>query len=134
MMYAVIMDSEQFRNWIALTILLSGIHLLESSKYIDRFKFLLVWIASISFHYSFIFYAPLLFVTGENNNKWLKRFVIISMSFSLIIILNGNEIPFQSFIIDYTGNCVIVDYLNYYYIFDFLITYILYYRILFYDF
>src|SRR5699024_7072977 len=112
MMYAVIMDSEQFRNWIALTILLSGIHLLESSKYIDRFKFLLVWIASISFHYSFIFYAPLLFVTGENNNKWLKRFVIISMSFSLIIILNGNEIPFQSFIIDYIGNRVIEDYLT----------------------
>lgn len=112
MMYAVIMDSEQFRNWIALSILLSGIHLLESPKYTERFKFLLIWLASISFHYSFIFYAPLIFVTGEQNNKWLKRFVILSMIFSLVIILNGNEIPFQSFIIDYTGNRVIEDYLT----------------------
>src|SRR5699024_11711709 len=78
-----------------------------------------------SFHYSFIFYAPLLFVTGENNNKWLKRFVIISMSFSLIIILNGNEIPFQSFIIDYTGNRVIEDYLTTQTNFGFLIPTIL---------
>lgn len=110
MMYALIMDSEQFRNWIALTILLSGIRFLESSRLADRLKFIGIWVVSISFHYSFALYAPLLLVNGKNHNKWIKRLVIASLLFSVIIILNGNQIPFQGLITDYTGSRIIEDY------------------------
>lgn len=110
MMYAIIMDSEQFRNWIALTILLSGIRFLESSVCVDRLKFIAIWIVSISFHYSFVLFAPLILVNGNNHNKWIKRLVITSLLFSIVIILNGNQIPFQSLIADYTGSRIIEDY------------------------
>jgi len=112
MMYAIIIDSEQFRTWIALTVLLCGIRFLETTKVTDRLKFLAFWLISISFHYSFVFYAPLLLVNRNNRNKWIKRLVITALAISLIIILNGNEIPFQSFIIENTNNRVIENYLT----------------------
>ncbi|WP_028273546.1 EpsG family protein [Atopococcus tabaci] len=112
MMYAVIMDSEQFRNWVALTILLSGIRFLETPKLADRLKFVAVWIASITFHYSFVLYAPLLLVNGKKDNKWIKRLVILSLTISVIIILNGNQIPFQDYIIAVADTRVVEQYLT----------------------
>lgn len=112
MLYAIIIDSEQYRNWIALTILLSGLHFLETSLWKDKIKFGIVWLISISFHYSFIFYAPLLFVNGKKHNKWITRLVSVSLLLSLIIILNNNEIPFQQQIIDAVNNEDIETYLT----------------------
>ncbi|WP_368646148.1 EpsG family protein [Alkalibacterium putridalgicola] len=112
MLYAIIIDSEQYRNWIALTVLLSGLHFLETSLWKDKLKFFLVWLISISFHYSFVFYAPLLLVNGKQHNKWIKRLVIAALMLSLIILLNGNEIPFQQLIIDAVNNEDIETYLT----------------------
>lgn len=112
MVYAVIMDSEQFRNWIALTILLSGLRFLESTRWKDRFKFIAVWIISISFHYSFVLFAPLLLVNSNKHNKIIKRLVVFIMLFNLIIILNGNQIPFQGLITSIGGGRIIESYLT----------------------
>lgn len=112
MLYAIIIDSEQFRNWIALTILLCGLQFLETSLWKDKLKFIIIWLISITFHYSFVFYAPLLFVNGKNNNKWIKGLVSIALLLSLIIIANGNEIPFQQLIVDTVNNKKIELYLT----------------------
>lgn len=112
MIYAVIMDSEQFRNWIALTILLSGLRFLESSLWKDRLKFIFIWLISISFHYSFALYAPLLFVNGNKDNKLIKRLVTLVLMLSLAIILNGNQIPFQGLITSIGGGRIIESYLT----------------------
>lgn len=112
LIYAIIIDSEQFRNWIAFTILLAGVPLLESSKVKEKMKFGVIWLISISFHYSFVFFAPLLLVNGKNSNKLITRLVCISVIFTSIIILNGNQIPFQAYLFELTDNRVIVSYLT----------------------
>jgi len=112
MMYAVIMDSEQFRNWVALTILLSGLQFLESTRWADRIKFLIIWLISISFHYSFALYAPLLLVNNKKDNKWLKRLVMVSLFISIVIVLNGNKIPFQDLLTEFGGSRIIESYLT----------------------
>lgn len=112
LIYAIIIDSEQFRNWIAFTILLTGVPLLESSKIKEKMKFGVIWLISISFHYSFVFFAPLLLVNGKNRNKLITRLVCISVIFTSIIILNGNQIPFQAYLFEITDNRVIISYLT----------------------
>lgn len=112
LMYAIIIDSEQFRNWIAFTFLLVGLPFLETSKIKDKIKFGVFWLISISFHYSFIFYIPLFLVNGKNTNKIVTRLAYLSLIIASVIVLNGNEIPFQQHLINYADNRVIEAYLT----------------------
>ena len=112
MMYAIIIDSEQFRNWIAFTVLLAGLPYLESSVLRNKIKFCVFWFISITFHYSFVFYFPLLLVSGKDKNKILTRLAWVSIILTGVIILNGNEIPIQDIFLNYADNRVIEAYLT----------------------
>lgn len=110
--YGLIMDSEQFRNWIALTVLLVGLHFLESDRAIDKGKFILILGIATSFHISFIFYMPLIFVNGKQRNYKITIFAILSLLIALIIILNGNQIPYQQRIVQAIGDRRVENYLS----------------------
>lgn len=112
MSYGLIMDSEQFRNWIALTILLSGLHFLETGKLKDKGKFLMMMGIATSFHISFVFYVPLIFVDGKRRNYIVSLFFIISTLTAAIFVLNGNQIPFQQQIVNAIGNRRVDNYLS----------------------
>lgn len=131
LLYSIIIDSEQFRNWIAFTILLSGIPYLEKSLLINKLKFSVFWLLSITFHYSFVFYFPLLLVNGENKNKIISRLVWLSLIISGVIILNGNEIPFQDMLFAYADNRVIESYLTTQTNFGYLIPMVLHFSSIF---
>lgn len=112
MTYGLIMDSEQFRNWIALSILLSGLHFLESGKLKGKGKFLIIMGIAASFHISFIFYIPLIFVDGNRRNYIISLLFICSSLLTGILILNGNTIPFQQQIVSAIGNRRVDNYLS----------------------
>lgn len=131
LLYAIIIDSEQFRNWIAFTVLLAGLPYLEKSLLINKVKFAVFWIISISFHYSFVFFVPLFFVNGENRNKLISRLVWLSLIVTSVIILNGNEIPFQNILLNYTDNRVIRSYLTTQTNFGYLIPMVLHFSSIF---
>ncbi|WP_147404955.1 EpsG family protein [Oceanobacillus halophilus] len=103
MLYPMIIDSEQFRNFIALTILLYGIRFLGSYKIKNKIKFLLTIIIASSIHVSFALYIVLLLVDLKNKKILVKGIALSALIFALIVFLNNNQIPFISSIQNLIG-------------------------------
>ncbi|GIN58833.1 hypothetical protein J8TS2_31520 [Lederbergia ruris] len=99
-MYPMIIDSEQFRNFIAMTILLVAIIFLEKDSFKGKLKFLILVFVATAVHTSFIFYAILIFVNTKHKNKLIKTIAVLTIFFSIVIVLNNNQIPFIQQIIN----------------------------------
>lgn len=92
--YPFFLDVVQVRNFLMMAIIIYSIRfLLQDSKY-SNLKYFLFNIVAVLMHSAAILYLPLLFIKKNNKNNLLKGVVLFSFLFSIIIFLNGNEIPF----------------------------------------
>ena len=95
----MIIDSEQFRNFIAMTILLIGITQLQKDTLKSKGIFLLFVILSASFHTVFLVYGLLIFATTKEKNTPALLIAGLALLVSAVAVLNGNEIPFLNSIV-----------------------------------
>lgn len=99
LMYPMIIDSEQLRNFIAMTIILSAINLLRKKTSIYKILYFLMVILAGTIHTVFLLYLPLIFITQTDNNWFTKLVTACSLGLMGIMFLNGNKIPFADTII-----------------------------------
>ena len=112
MIYQMIIDSEHFRNFISMTILLVAIRFLEKNLYKDKIKFLILVLIASSIHTAFILYTPLVFANTKSKNRLIKGIAIGTIFFTIIIFLNNNRIPFLQLIINIIDDQKIIGYLS----------------------
>lgn len=103
--YPFLLDIVQVRNFLMMSIIIYSIkHLVEGSNK-SKLKFLMLFLIAFSIHSSAILYFPLVFINNDRKNNLIAIMPIFIMLFSLIVFLNGNQIPFvQSMISFITGN------------------------------
>jgi len=94
LIYPMVIDSEHFRNFIALSIFLIGIRFLENDNIRSKIKYILTIALASSFHFSFLFYTVLIFANTKNRNRLAKSIGIITAFLVIITIVNNNQIPF----------------------------------------
>lgn len=112
LLYPMIIDSEQLRNFVAMTIVLVSIRLLGRSSAIYRVMYLgMVGIAG-TFHTAFLFYLPLVFVTNKKNSRFTKAIAASSLFMMAVMILNNNKLPFADFIIETIDDRRVTRYLS----------------------
>jgi hypothetical protein len=100
-MYPMIIDSEHFCNFIAMTILLFSVRFLERNLFMDKIKFLTLILIAASIHTAFIFYVPLILVNTNNKNKLVKGIAISTVFLTIVTFLNNNQVPFLHLLINF---------------------------------
>ncbi|MFL2060997.1 EpsG family protein [Marinilactibacillus psychrotolerans] len=112
LLYPMIIDSEQLRNFIAMTIVLSSISLLgKSSSVYKVIYFGMIGIAG-TFHTAFLFYLPLMFVTNKKSSRFAKCVAVFSLLLMVIMLINNNHLPFSEFIIETVNDRRVTRYLS----------------------
>lgn len=104
MLYLAIIDTEHFRNFIALSIFLYSIKFLEGSLFKHRWKYLFLILLASTIHNAFLFYFLFIFANTKIKNRSAKVVAIFSILLSIIIFLNNNNVPFFGSIISYFDN------------------------------
>lgn len=86
-------DIVQIRNFVAAVMLLIGISCLIDGK---KTRYLIVILVAISFQSVALIYLPLVFVDPKRVSQIKYGLVIafVSMSLSIVVLLNGKQIPF----------------------------------------
>jgi hypothetical protein len=126
MIYPMIIDSEHFRNFIALAILLLGIRFLENNSFKNKLIFFIIIIISSSIHFAFILYLFLLLGNKKNSNKIPKVIAIVAIILSVIVFINNNRVPFLMPLLSIIGNEKLIRYLTSRTNYGFLIPFMLY--------
>ncbi|WP_255420128.1 EpsG family protein [Petrotoga sp. 9PW.55.5.1] len=111
MLYPMIMDSEQLRNFIAFIIIFVSLDLLKSKKLVHRILLFALILFSGTFHIAFLFYIPLIFI-NIHKNRIVIFLVLVSIITFFIAIMNNNTIPFIGLLTNMVSNDEIVFYLN----------------------
>lgn len=112
MMYPMIIDSEQLRNFVAMTIVLSSISLLRKKAFWYKLIYLgLIGIAG-TFHTAFLFYVPLIFVTDRENNRFAKWITGLSVLLMAMMFVNNNQVPFAEIIMQAVDDTRFTRYLS----------------------
>lgn len=112
LLYPMIIDSEQLRNFIAMTILLASISLLKyRSRQSNLFYFGLIGVAA-TFHTAFLFYIPLIFVSDKGRNHFAKWVAGISVFLMGVMYLNNNRVPFAELIMNAVDDTRFTRYLS----------------------
>lgn len=98
LMYPMIIDSEQLRNFVAMTIVLSSISLLRREAL--RYKLLYLGLIGVAgtFHTAFLFYTPLIFVSDRKDSRFAKAIAVLSVLLMVLMFLNNNQVPFAELI------------------------------------
>jgi len=125
MMYPMIIDSEHFRNFIAMTVFLFSIRFLEKNLLKDKIKFLVLALIATSIHTAFIFYTPLIFVNVNDKNRLVKGIAIGTIFLTIVAFLNNNQVPFLQLILKFFDDEKVIRYLSSRTNFGFLIPVIL---------
>ncbi|MBZ4644424.1 MAG: hypothetical protein JG767_2033 [Deferribacteraceae bacterium] len=125
MMYPMIIDSEHFRNFIAMTIFLVAIRFLERNLLKDKIKFLVLVLIAFSIHTAFIFYTPLIFVNANDKNRLVKGIATGTIFLTIVAFLNNNQVPFLQLILKFFDDEKVIRYLSSRTNFGFLIPVIL---------
>ena len=112
MIYPMIIDSEHFRNFIAMTLFLLAVKYLEDSSLSGNIKFVMMVLLAASVHTAFIFYLPFVFVHSEDKNKLVKWIAIATGILTVVAILNDNNVPFVRLIIDVLDDQKAISYLS----------------------
>lgn len=112
LMYPMIIDSEQLRNFVAMTIVLSSVSLLRKQASWYKLMYLgLIGIAG-TFHTAFLFYIPLIFLTDRENNRFAKGIAGISILLMGMMFLNNNQVPFAEIIMQAVDDTRFTRYLS----------------------
>jgi hypothetical protein len=112
MLYPMIIDSEHFRNFIAMTIFLISIKFLEEKSFVGNIKFLFIILLASSFHTAFLLYAFLVFAHTRDRNRLAKLIAFFTITLSAVAIFNNNQIPLLNLIINFVDDDKINRYLN----------------------
>lgn len=123
--YPMIIDSEHFRNFIAMTVLLVAIRFLERGLLKDKIKFLVLVLIAFSIHTAFIFYTPLIFVNTNDKNRLIKSIAAGTIFLTVVTFLNDNQIPFVQLLLKFFDDKKVIRYLSSKTNFGFLIPVIL---------
>jgi hypothetical protein len=112
LLYPMIIDSEHFRNFIAMTILLIAIKFLEKRNFKNSLKFLMLIFISASFHTVFLAYVFLLLLNVKNRKLLIRMVVSATIVLTIITIINNNNIPFLDSLISILEYEKLVRYLS----------------------
>lgn len=107
--YLLFIDTTQMRNFFAMVIVVTAIKYLTSKEY-DLAKFVIIILIASSFHITSLAYLLLVFLHNKKSRNIIKVFVLISLLFTGITILNSGNIPFLSSILLATDNEKILRY------------------------
>jgi hypothetical protein len=86
------LDVVQIRNFLAMSIMIFSIRFLFNGRKVDKIKFIITILFAASIHLSAIVYLPMIFICKSNKKNIVKSIVIVSILFSLIILINNNII------------------------------------------
>ncbi|MFC5703547.1 EpsG family protein [Cohnella faecalis] len=112
LLHPVFLDIVQFRNFIIMSILVSAIPLLVEDTGKSKIKYLLLILVAASIQNLAIVYAPLLLVNRANKNKLVKYIACFIVLFSIVLLFNGNKIPYIENIVQNINNDRIDRYLS----------------------
>lgn len=112
MLYPMIIDSEQFKNFIAFTLLFVGISFLLKNSFKGRIYFVLFLFLATSIHIAFILYLPLILINRTHKNKLIFLIFLFFIFLTALIIINDNQIPFMRLLIKNIENKRIIYYLK----------------------
>lgn len=113
MLYAMFMDIEQLRNFIAISIFIYAIRYLVDNDKKSKLKYICFILFATTIHNSLIFYLPFVFISRFDKNKLIKFAVCFGLIMSAVTFLNENKIPIIDSIISLvTDNSKIEGYLG----------------------
>jgi len=112
LLYQIIIDSEHFRNFIAMTILLISIRYLEKKSLKNSIKFSILVLLSASFHTAFLAYLVLLLMHVSDRKLLIKIIVIFTILLTVITIINNNRLPVLNILLSITDDDKIIGYLS----------------------
>lgn len=99
LLYPIIIESEHFRNFIAMTLFFIATSFLLENGIKNKIKFSTLLLLSSSIHTVFILYFPLVIANGKCKNNIIYGVALGSSLLFLIMLLNNNQIPYISSII-----------------------------------
>lgn len=102
--YPIILDSEQLANFIALTLLIIGFGWLLREEKLSSILFIFFVLLASLIHSSFIVYIPLIAIKLTNKKYLVRCVVFISILLIIATVLNNNQIPYISLLINNLGD------------------------------
>lgn len=114
LLFSVIADTERYRNFIATSIIIYALSIyFNSEEQNAKIKYLVLVLIASTIHNSVLAYLIFLIIDNrEPNNKKIKVITMITFVICIIILLNGNNIPFSNQIINITNNERIINYIK----------------------
>ena len=114
LLFSVIADTERFRNFIATSIVIYSLSVyIDSELKCSKIKYIMMIIAASTIHTSMLGYLIFLFIDNKNpNNRIIRTITVITSAICIIILLNGNNIPFSNQIINLTNNERVINYIT----------------------
>lgn len=111
--YPFLLDIVQVRNFLMMAVVLWSVTVLIEKQNEITVKFILIMLLAFSIHYSAILYFPIIVLQSKYKGSisvFINIFVIL---FSMIVLVNDNQIPFIKIILDiFTDNQYIFDWFN----------------------
>jgi hypothetical protein len=110
--YPLIIDSEQLRNFIAMTLMFIALQYLKNKSFKNNVKYLLLILISSSFHFAFMLYSLFLLKGMKNRKLLIKLLIFTTLIFTFIAVINNNNIPFLNLIIGVIEDDKVIGYLT----------------------
>lgn len=89
-------DVVQVKNFLAMSIFVFSIKYLVYSKPYGKIIYISLILLAGSIHYSALLYLPFLLINTKNKNQLPKYIAIFAVLTSIVILLNGKQVPFIS--------------------------------------
>lgn len=100
--YLIFVDSAQFRNFIALSILVYSLkYVINLSQQKNALKYIICITVECGFHTAFLFYSVLLLLVIKGRRTFVKALFFIGMLVIGATYLNRNQIPFINYIMHF---------------------------------
>lgn len=112
LLYPLIIDSEQLRNFIAMTLMFIGLQYLKNKSFKNNIKYLFLILISASFHFVFLLYSLFLLQGMKNRKLLIKLLIFTTLIFIIVAVINNNDIPFLNLIIDSIEDDKVIRYLT----------------------
>lgn len=107
--YPFLLDVVQVRNFLLMCIVTYSVHILVEEKKHSKIRFLILMLLALTIHSSAILYFPLILIKLEKKDIVIKVMTIYMLLFCLVMIINGNRIPFiQEIISLFTDNLYVI--------------------------
>lgn len=115
MSYLLIMDAEQIRNFIATTFVLNGLALAiktNLSRFRKKLSLLFSFGIAFSVHVTSVFYMIFVTYFFKKRKNWLYSLLFFSILFTVVLILNNNQLPYLEIIIKKIDDARLYKYLS----------------------